>query len=274
MKNKNTNEIATNNTLSDSALHYDQFFGPSYFEPYAAEVAKRIDPIKISVALEIAAGTGRLTRHIRECIPTSATLIASDISEEMLAVAKQKLSQLAIDWQIIDAQELPYADNSIDLVVCCFGYMFVAEKPKAFAEARRVLKEGGCLLFTTWDTLESNAASWTYRAVAEEYLGKPFPASSDLATSMSDERIITSLLQDAGFVKNKIEKTALQFLCPSAKEAASGFVEGDSNFDRIRKQNPELIEEIKSKLENEFTDKFGTGPMRAPMSAFISQAWK
>ena len=58
-------------TLSDdtpgqTATHYDQFFGPLYFEPYAIEVAKRIDPAGIAVVLEIAAGTGRVTRHIRE----------------------------------------------------------------------------------------------------------------------------------------------------------------------------------------------------------------
>ena len=82
----------------DSASHYDQFFGPLFFEPYALEVVKRIDPDFISTALEIAAGTGRVTHHIREHIPTSAKLIASDISEEMLGEAKKKLNHLAIEW--------------------------------------------------------------------------------------------------------------------------------------------------------------------------------
>src|SRR5687768_16707241 len=90
-------------TLSDdtpgqTANHYDQFFGPLYFEPYAIEVAKRIDPAGVAVVLEIAAGTGRVTRHIREHILPSTKLIASDISGEMLAVAKKKLGHLDIDW--------------------------------------------------------------------------------------------------------------------------------------------------------------------------------
>ena len=126
----------------NDATHYDQFFGPLFFEPYAIEVAKRIDPAPVSIALEIAAGTGRVTRHIRERIPASAKLIASDISEDMLAEAKKKLSHLDIDWQNIDAQQLPFSDNSIDLVVCCFGYMFVPDKPKAFAEAISCFKTG------------------------------------------------------------------------------------------------------------------------------------
>jgi ubiquinone/menaquinone biosynthesis C-methylase UbiE len=77
--------------MKEAAIHYDEFFGPLYFEPYAIEVAKRIGPVNVSVVLEIAAGTGRVSRHIREHIPPSAKLIASDISEDMLAVAKQKI---------------------------------------------------------------------------------------------------------------------------------------------------------------------------------------
>src|SRR5688572_27255481 len=190
-------------TISDDTpaqtTHYDQFFGPLYFEPYAIEVAKRIDPARVGVALEIAAGTGRVTRHIRQRISPEAKLIASDISGEMLAVAKKKLGHLDIDRQHIDAHQLPFSDNSIDLVICCFGYMFVPDKPTAFAEVYRVLRPGGHFLFTTWDKLENNPASYTSRCMAEQYLEEPLPASYDLPSSMNDERGIRSLLQDAGF---------------------------------------------------------------------------
>ncbi len=111
-------KVSSPNIPEQAAIHYDEFFGPLYFEPYAKEVAKRIDPARVSIVLEIAAGTGRVTRHIRERISSSAKLIASDISEHMLAVAKRKLSNLDIDWQHIDAQELPFSNDSIDLVVC------------------------------------------------------------------------------------------------------------------------------------------------------------
>lgn len=144
-----TSKVPSPDSPGEGAFQYDHFLGPLFFEPYAIEVAKRIDPSLVSIVLEIAAGTGRVTRHIRERIPTSAKLIASDISEEMLAEAKRKLSHLDIDWQMIDAQQLPFKDNSLDLVVCCFGYMFVPDRPKAFAEAYRVLRPGGMFLITT-----------------------------------------------------------------------------------------------------------------------------
>ena len=272
--NDTSKRVSTSDSPGDGAFHYDHFLGPLFFEPYAIEVAKRIDPSQVSIALEIAAGTGRVTRHIRERIATSAKLIASDISEEMLAEAKKKLAHLDIDWQHIDAKQLPFSDNSIDLVICCFGYMFVPDKPKAFAEAYRVLKPGGMLLFTTWDKLEHNAASYTSRSLAEKYLKGPLDESYDVAVSMHDEDVIKPLLEEAGFSKIFIEKVEQFSVCETAKEAATGLVDGGFVFKEIRQRNPEWIDEIKIDLEKELSEKFGAAPMIAPMSAVIIQAWK
>ena len=272
--NDSSTEVPSSSLPGETVTHYDQFFGPLYFEPYAIEVAKRIDPAPVSIVLEIAAGTGRVTRHIRERIPRSAKLIASDISEDMLAVAKKKLSHLDIEWQNIDAQQLPFSDNSIDLVVCCFGYMFVPDKQKAFAEVYRILKPGGVFLFATWDKLENNAASYFSISIAKKYLEEPLPESYNVATSMSDETVIRPLLQDAGFSKISIEKVQLSSVSPTAKEAAYGLVEGGPIYEKIKKRNPAWIDEIKIKLEKELAEKFGSAPMIAPMSAVISQAHK
>jgi ubiquinone/menaquinone biosynthesis C-methylase UbiE len=207
-------------------------------------------------------------------LAASAKLIASDISEEMLAEAKKKLNHPDIIWQKIDAQQLPVFDNCVDLVVCCFGYMFVPDKPKAFAEAYRVLKPGGTLLITTWDKLEHNAASYISRQIAEKYLNAPLPESYNEAVSMHDETAIRQLLENAGFSKTFIERVELNSVCPTAKQAATGFVDGGFIFKEIRQHNPEWLGEIKLSLEKELSEKFGASPMIAPMSAVISQAWK
>lgn len=274
LKNENSTAKASDDDKGDTATHYDHFFGTLFFEPYAIEVAKRIDPSSIEVALEIAAGTGRVTRHIRERIPTTAKLIASDLSEEMLGEARKKLNHLAIEWQNIDAQQLPFGDNSIDLVVCCFCYMFVPDKQKAFAEAYRVLRPGGMFIFTTWDSLEQNPVSYITRSIAKEYLAGPLPASYNLATSMNDAAAIRTLLEHAGFSKISIEKVKKLGVSPSAKEATYGLVHGGPFYKEIKTRNPRWIDEIKIKVERELGEKFGIGPMVAPISAVVCEAWK
>ena len=129
-------------------------------------------------------------------------------------------------------------------------------------------------LFTTWDRLEYNAASYASRSIAKEYLEEPLPESYSLATSMNDEAVLSSLLQDAGFAKIAIEKVGLFSVSPTAKEATYGLVEGGLIYEEIKKRNPAWIDEIKIKVEKELAEKFGAAPMVAPVSAVISRAWK
>ncbi|WP_300603781.1 class I SAM-dependent methyltransferase [Niabella sp.] len=272
--NTTSNANPSFDSSRQSAIRYDAFLGPMFFEPYAIEVAERIPFRAVSVALELAAGTGRVTRHIRKRIPDSAHLIASDINEDMLTVAREKLAHLNIEWQTIDAQQLPFSDNSVDLIVCCFGYMSVPDKPKAFAEAYRVLRHEGLFLFTTWDKLEHNAASYISRMAAKKYCEEIMAASHNLATSMHDEAGIRVLLEDAGFLKIAIEKVQKNSVCATASEAAIGLVQNGPLFEAIKRQNPAWVDAIINTTEAELSEKFGAAPMVAPISAVISQAWK
>jgi len=258
----------------DIPRHYDRYSGPMFFEPYAIEVANRIDPNSVRVALELASGTGRVTNHLRRALDPSTKLIASDVSADMLDVAKERLKDADIDWRAIDAQDLPFEDNSVDLIVCCFGYMFVPDQPKAFAEAFRVLRPGGMFLFTTWDKLESIEASNVYRKIVKQYLTDPLPKSYNLPFSMHDESAIKDMLYNVGFRKIAIEKVVKDSISPSANEAAEGLTKGGAIYNEIMNRNPAWVDEIKALVEKELAEKFGNSPMVAKMSAVISQAWK
>ncbi|HTL10825.1 MAG TPA: class I SAM-dependent methyltransferase, partial [Chitinophagaceae bacterium] len=217
---------------------------------------------------------GRVTRHLQRRLLPGTRLIASDVSESMLQQAKKQLHAATIQWQFIDAQNIGLPENSIDLVVCAFGYMFVENKEKAMAEAYRVLKPGGSLLFTTWSKLEENAASHTSMLLAAEYLGIPIPASSLVATSMHNEKELKMLLATAGFSAITTEKVQLFSVTSTAREAAAGFVKGGTLYKEIAQRFPEQIPSITLALENALAQKFGAAPMVAPISAIISRGWK
>jgi len=130
------------------------------------------------------------------------------------------------------------------------------------------------LLFTTWDKLELNAASYAYRKAAKKYLQNPLPVSYNLPFSMNDETIIRSFSRDAGFSKIKIEKVKKLSISETAKEAVNGLAQGGLIYNEIMKRDPAWMEEIKTTAEKELAEKFGAAPMIAPMSAVITQAWK
>lgn len=152
--------------------------------------------------------------------------------------------------------------------------MLVSDKQKAFAETYRVLKPSGSLLMSTWDKLELNAASYVYRKTVKKYLQEPVSEIYKLPFSMNDDEEIRNNLQEAGFSKIIVERVENISVSPTAKEAAYGLTQGGSIYNEIMKRNPAWIDEIKETVEKELAEKFGAAPMKAPMSALITQAWK
>jgi ubiquinone/menaquinone biosynthesis C-methylase UbiE len=111
--------------------------GPLLFEPYAKVLAERSALLQPDRILETAADTGIVTRALHRAAP-QAQIVATDLNQAMLGVAAQNLHSPCVSFQPADAQELPFDDESFDLVVCQFGVMFYTDKVRAHQEARRV----------------------------------------------------------------------------------------------------------------------------------------
>ncbi len=135
---------------------YERDLVPMLFAPYARVVAERLRERAPTQLLEVAAGTGALTRALDETLPASCTIVATDLNPAMITRANAVGTTRAIEWRQADALALPFDDGSFDAVVCQFGAMFFPDKVRGFAEARRVLRPGGVFMFSTWDTLETN----------------------------------------------------------------------------------------------------------------------
>ena len=134
---------------------YDRYMGPLLFEPYAKVVAERAALLQPDRILETAAGTGIVTRALHLAVP-QAQIVATDVNPVMLELAAQRLGSGSVSFQRADAQDLPFDDESFDLVVCQFGVMFFPDKVRAAEEARRVLRSDGHYLLVSFDRLEVN----------------------------------------------------------------------------------------------------------------------
>ncbi len=135
---------------------YDRYLGPALFEPYAADLARRVADLAAGNVLETAAGTGRVTRALARVLPDSVSIVATDLNQAMLDFASAQPGAAPITWQRADAAALPFEDSRFDAVVCQFGAMFFTDKPVAYREALRVLKPAGRFLFSVWDAIEVN----------------------------------------------------------------------------------------------------------------------
>ena len=135
---------------------YDTYLVPLIFEPYAVDLVDRLKSRPVSRVLEVACGTGVVTRLLADELPDDVQIVATDFNQPMLDYARSLGTTRDVEWKKADAMNLPFADASFDAVVCQFGVMFFPDKPKAFSEARRVLKPGGVYIFNTWDKIEEN----------------------------------------------------------------------------------------------------------------------
>jgi SAM-dependent methyltransferase len=135
---------------------YETHLVPLIFQPYADDLARRIASRPLQRVLEIAAGTGVVTRALASALQEGVAIVATDLNPGMLEQAIAIGTPRRVDWRQVDAMQLPFADADFDAVVCQFGAMFFPDKAKAFAEARRVLRRGGVFMFNVWDRIEEN----------------------------------------------------------------------------------------------------------------------
>jgi SAM-dependent methyltransferase len=150
---------------------YEQYLVPLIFEPYAADLSRRVARRRPSCVLEVAAGTGVVTRALASALPPAASIVATDLNQPMLDHAAAVGTARPVEWRQADAMQLPFADCAFDAVVCQFGVMFFPDRAKAFAEARRVLRPGGAFVFNVWDRIEENE----FADAVTRALEKPFP---------------------------------------------------------------------------------------------------
>lgn len=206
--------------------YYERYLVPTLFDPYAADLVSRVARRERLRVLEIACGTGVVTRRLRAELPASATIVATDLSPAMLALAAQAGPAAGVTWQHADAQSLPFEDASFDAVVWQFGLMFLPDKARGFREARRVLAPGGQLVMNVWDSPAANPYAIEMAAALERLFPADPPRFVALVHGYCDTGQIAADMRAAGWEDPSLERVAIRGRARSAVDFATGFANG------------------------------------------------
>lgn len=171
--------------------------------PVTEWLVRELAPEPGDVVLELAAGQGDVGFAIAPSLGDSGRLIASDFSAAMLERARRRGEELGltnVDFRELDAEDLDLETDSVDDVVCRWGYMLMPNPAVALAETRRVLRPRGRLAFAVWASGDRNP--WITVAgrilVAHGHMPPPEPGEPGMFV-LGDKKDLHALVQDAGF---------------------------------------------------------------------------
>jgi ubiquinone/menaquinone biosynthesis C-methylase UbiE len=249
---------------------YHRCLGPFLFEPYADDLVGRLASGPGSRVLEIACGTGIVTRRLRAALPQGAELVATDLNPAMIERARRALAGADIHWRTADAGALPFKDATFDAVVCQFGFMFLPDRATGFAEARRVLRPGGTLLASSWASLEENPAAAIVHATASRLFESSPPRFLLVPYGSLDAETMRALALAAGFAEASVARVVIEGSSPSAREVATGFAMGTPLSLEILERGGDL-EGAAAAFEKELAA-HGGHPFRSPLAAHVLRA--
>ena len=254
---------------------YDRYMVPLIFEPYADDITGRVVALAPQRVLELAAGTGVVTRQLALRLPPETTIVATDLNQPMLDEAARVGTVRPVEWRQADAMQLPFPDESFDAVVCQFGVMFFPDKAKAFAEARRVLRPGGHLLFNVWDRIEANDFISTVCGALDELFPENPPRFMHRGPhGYSDKQVLATHLAGGGFARPEIVTVAKASRCATPRDAAIAYCQGSPLRMEIEANGPDALERGVDAAVAALTRRFGAGAIEGGIQAHVVVARK
>jgi ubiquinone/menaquinone biosynthesis C-methylase UbiE len=261
---------------------YDRYLTPLIFDGYALDLVARVQAAPATRILEVAAGTGVVSRSLAPAIP-DAQIVATDLNQPMLDYAATQFEAIHPDatnlrWQQADAMALPFPDASFDTVVCQFSVMFFPDRVAAYREALRVLTPGGRFIFNAWDRIEDNEVTLAVSdAVAALFPEDPPNFLPRTPHGYHDVDQIRRDVTAAGFISDgpeavDLETIAMRSRAPSPRDPAIAYCAGTPLRNEIEARDPDRLEEAIEAATAAVAAQFGPADIDGKIQAHIITA--
>jgi SAM-dependent methyltransferase len=250
---------------------YDEYLVPLIFEPYAADMAKRVADGNPEVVLETAAGSGVVTRALAPILSANARYVVTDLNQPMLdRAASQQPPSNQIEWLQADALQLPFQARSFDTVCCQFGVMFFPDKIAGFKEARRVLKDAGKFVFNVWDRIEENEFAQSVTATASRFFPDDPPVFlARTPHGYGNIDAIVSDLKAAGFGQVDAFKVSERSRAADPYIPALAYCQGTPLRNELEEREAGSLKKITDAAAADIRKTFGTGSVSGRIQGYV-----
>ena len=217
-----------------------------------------VDAREGDTLLDLAGGPGENGFLAAERVGAAGKVIETDFAPQMVDVASRRATELGlgnVETRALNAEAMDLADDSVDGIICRWGFMLMQDPATAMSECRRVLKDGRRMTLSVWGAPEKNP--WvTVPGMTMTQLGYPpggDPFGPGGMFSLSDHDTLRKMLVEAGFENVEIEEIPCNW--PHATfEAGWTFMTNVAGAiaSVVKEVPPDEVERLKAALEENF----------------------
>lgn len=264
-----SNNTDTGQLSTEAAKIYEDFFVPALFQEWAERLLEAAKIKKGDYVLDVACGTGILTRTIAAHIKPGGKVVGLDLNGGMLGVAAQIAPE--VEYKLGAAEALPFADEEFDAVVSQFGLMFFTDRLQALQEMMRVLKPRGQLAVAVWDSLDHSPGYKALVNLLKRLFGDQVSALLHTPFALADTHQLLQLFEHAGVPSPSLITIQGMARFPSISAWLYTEVKGWTMRDMITDQQfEELLSEAETALRS-FVNSDGTVSFAMPAHIVTAQ---
>ena len=256
-------ESTASGQVSGSAAEvYDAFFVPALFGAWAGPVSDAAGLGPGDRVLDVACGTGALTRQAWARVQPGGSVAGLDINDGMLSVARRQAPE--IEWHQGPAESLPFGDGVFDAVLCQFGLMFFEDRVAALSEMARVLRPGGRLCVAVWDSLDNTPGYAAVTALLQRLFGDAVADGMRAPFNLGDSNQLLPLFSAAGIADGDLRTLQGNARFPSIESWIHTDVKGWTLADMIDDAEYATLQEAAQRELADFALDDGSVQFAAP----------
>lgn len=247
---------------------YERYLVPAFFAAFAEALVALATPWPGERVLDIACGTGALTRLLVERVGPGGQVTGLDLGPGMLAVARERLGGPNVEWREASALAMPFQGASFDLVTCQQGLQFFPDRAKGMAEMRRVLKPGGRLALAVWRSTDYNPVWKLLEETLAELVGAEAAMLPPFALGDADK--LRRLAHEAGFAQVTVRIDGRVARFPSPQEfVRRAVLAAPSMLGPLASVGPDALDRLRAGVDARFAPYVDDAGLAVPLATHI-----